>query len=282
MGAKMAKILVVDHNEAFSMMLQEMLEMDGGYQVEVVHQGRQALDRLRRNDYDLTIVDMDLDQVDMTYQDLIQGIRQIRGTMRLMLIPLMGEDLPAEARHFDIQGTLSKPFFADDLLPNIESALSREVRASPPSPEPARTASPPPAPVRAAPRVVVGPTADVHAVLSELARETRADAVLLVSFTADATDVVAQVSTLSDTQVETLAGLSVDTVRAARAAAHFLGQRDSAFEHNMFESESLRLYIMILSGNHLLVIVTPVNTPLGTIRHNLRRARRDLDRRALT
>ena len=46
----------------------------------------------------------------------------------------------------------------------------------------------------------------------------------------------------------------------------------------MFESDRSRLYIMTLPGDLALVIVTPINTPLGTIRHNLRRASRHLAR----
>jgi CheY-like chemotaxis protein len=276
MGDSMAaRILVVDRNEAFSMMLQEMLETDGGYQVETTHRGSEALDRLRQTDYDLTIVDVDLDPADIGYRELIQAIRQIRATMRVMLIPLMGEDLPVEARRFDIQGTLSKPFFADDLLPNIQDALFRQVKPLPPPP-------PPPTHASTAPRKAVEPISGVQSILSDLARETQADAVLLISSFAGETSVVAHISTLGDTQLETLAGLSLDTIRAARATACFLGQPDEPFEHNMFESETLRLYIMALSGNYYLLLVTPVSTPLGTIRHNLRRARRDLLGGALT
>jgi CheY-like chemotaxis protein/predicted regulator of Ras-like GTPase activity (Roadblock/LC7/MglB family) len=276
MGETMAaKILVVDRNEAFSLMLQAMLEEDGGYQVEVTHRGSQALERLHKKDYDLTIVDMDLDPGDMSYQGLLQGIRHIRATMRVMLIPLMGEDLPEEARRFEIQGTLSKPFFADDLLPNIQEALSRQTKPSPPP-------APPPAPTSATARLAAEPAADLSSILSELARETQADTILLLSASAGGTDIVAHVSTWANAQVETLAGLSVDTLQVARNIAHFVDQSDEPFEHHMFEGRSSRLYIMALTGDYFLVLITPAATPLGTIRHNLQRARRELAARALT
>jgi predicted regulator of Ras-like GTPase activity (Roadblock/LC7/MglB family) len=44
----------------------------------------------------------------------------------------------------------------------------------------------------------------------------------------------------------------------------------------MFETESLRLYAMSVPGEMLLTVVAPTSTPLGTIRHNLRRAAREL------
>ncbi len=270
------KILVVDRNQAFATVLEDMLEMDGGYEVQVAYSGREALRRLRGANFDLTILDMDLDPEEMDYRDLIQDMRQIRPTMRLVLIPLMGEDLSPGARQLDIQGTLSKPFFADDLLPSIAEALVQQVG------QPIRQPSPASAPHRAQPPLATGPAADVHAVLLELARETNADAILLLSTTTGGENMVAHITTLDETSVKTLADLSADTVRAAGALAHFWGQSDVPFEHNMFESNSLRLYIMALPGNLLLVIVTPVSTPLGTIRHNLRRAAPKLAGPALT
>ena len=103
------KILVVDRNEAFSTMLKQMLETDGGYEVRVVHTGSDGLKMLRQEPYDLTIIDMDLDRDDMGYHELVLRVRQLQPTMRLMLIPLMGGDLPREVQQLTIQGTLSKP-----------------------------------------------------------------------------------------------------------------------------------------------------------------------------
>lgn len=268
-----SKILVVDRNEAFAAMLEDMLTTDGGHQVEVVHNGRGALAALARNNFDLTIVDMDLGPDGMDYHELIQGVRQSQPTMRLMLIPLMGEDLPPEASQLNIQGTLSKPFFADDLLPNIEDALIKDVR---PLSQPAPT-------IPAAPPIPASPVAsasisdappETEAVLNDLAREVTADSVMILS--GKSGSIVAHASTLREDTVQTLASLSLDTIRAAQATAHLLGQPDEPFEHNMFENNSLRLYIMALPENLLLVIVAPVSTPLGTIRHNSRRAARDL------
>jgi CheY-like chemotaxis protein len=265
------RILVVDHNKAFATMLRDMLETEGGYQVATAPTGSTALALLHRADFDLTIVDMDLDPADMGYRELILSIRQVQPTMRLVLIPLMGEDLPPEVHELDIQGALSKPFFADDLLPSIRDALVKKVspRLRPPAPWPAS-------------RSVEQPATDIQAVLAGLARETNADMILLVSYAADNTRVVAHLGVSDDDRAETLAGFVLVTVSAAQAAAHFLGQPDQPFEHNMFEDGSLRLYAMILPGSLMLVVVTPTSTPLGTIRHNLRRAGRDLAVRALT
>ncbi len=73
-----------------------------------------------------------------------------------------------------------------------------------------------------------------------------------------------------------LANLSIATIRAAQATAHFLGEPDRPFEHNMFETNSLRLYAMSVPSDMLLAVITPTSTPLGTVRHNMRRSAREL------
>jgi DNA-binding NtrC family response regulator len=266
------KILVVDRNEAFATMLQEMLEAEGGYEVTVANAGSDALELLDREDFDLTIVDMDLE--DMGYHILLQNVRQVRPTMRLVLIPLMGKDLPPEASQVGIQGILSKPFFADDLLPNIRDALAKNVSPTATQPSPA-PASPPPQPIEK-------PDTDVQGVLSELARETQANTVLLIRANEGKEGVIAHASTLDGRGLEAFTYLIFATIQAAQAASRFLGQPDKPFEHNMFETKSIRLYIMALQKNLVLVTITPVTTPLGTIRHNMRRAGRILSSLALT
>ncbi|MEJ2210423.1 MAG: response regulator [Anaerolineae bacterium] len=272
----MPKILVIDPNEAFATMLQEMLEMDGGYQVAVAHRGSDALALLEGDAFDLTIVDMDLDAADMGYRDLILNVRRAQPRMRLVLIPLMGEELPPEAHRLDIQGALSKPFFVDDLLPGIREALSKEVRITPP---PRQAAAPPPPPAR---RGRSDQASQIQEVLTDLVRETQADAVWLVSSSRGSDEVLAHISTLDQDRVQTLARLSIAAVQAAQAVAHFLGQPNAPFEHNMFENDTSRLYVMALPGDVAIGIVTPIHTALGTIRHNLRRAGRHLDRLSLT
>jgi CheY-like chemotaxis protein len=248
-------------------MLKQMLETDGGYEVRVAQRGSDALALLKEESYALTIIDMDLDPDDLDYQSLIPRVREMQPSMRLMLIPLVGESLPPEVEQSDIQGTLSKPFFADDLLPSIEDALNKKVLIA------EQQADRDPTPETQA-------SAEIEAILVQLAREVYADAVLLLSTRGRTGHLIAHASSNDEKSTMTLANLSMDTIRAAQAAARFLGQPDRPFEHNMFESDSLRLYAMSLPGEMLLTVVTPTSTPLGTIRHNLRRAARELSQLA--
>jgi predicted regulator of Ras-like GTPase activity (Roadblock/LC7/MglB family) len=150
--------------------------------------------------------------------------------------------------------------------------LLKEVSSPQPQPE---APSPPPESVEQT-------DLDVQPFLAELARETHADVILLISYASGYGDVVAHFSVLDGASVKTLASLILEAVSAAQGAAQFLGQPNRPFEHNMFESESLRLYAMTLPQSLMLVVVAPASTPLGTIRHNLRRVGRGLADRALT
>jgi len=256
------RILVIDRNEAFATMLKEMLETDGGYKVSVAQRGSDALAMLRDESFALTIIDMDLDPDDLGYRDLIPRVREAQPSMRLMLIPLLGENLSAEVDQLDIQGTLAKPFFADDLLPGIQAVLSKEVSVAAP---PADPASPEPT-----------ASAEIEEVLRQLAREIYAESVLLLTADEGNEHLIAHSSSLDEAGLVMLANLSMATIRAAQAAAHFLGEPDRPFEHNMFETNTLRLYVMSVPENMLLAVVTPTSTPLGTVRHNLRRSVREL------
>lgn len=272
-----ARILIVDRNQAFAAMLEDMLASEGGHAVQIASSAGDALSALRRDNFDLTILDMDLGEDGPDCASLVQQIRTIRPHMRLMLIPIMGANLPAETAQWDIQGSLSKPFFVDDLLPGIEEALSKTVRDRPQvKPEPP-----------AAPKRVEAPAFEtqrrgVRPELAELARETAADAVLLLSTTQGTARIVEHVSSWQGEDLRQFAALIQTMVESAQAAARFLGYPDEAFGHHMFEGDDRRLYVMRVSAGWLLVVATSTHIPLGTVRHNLRRTSRELAARALT
>jgi CheY-like chemotaxis protein/predicted regulator of Ras-like GTPase activity (Roadblock/LC7/MglB family) len=260
------KILIVDRNEAFATMLEQMIETGGDYKVHRASSGSDALVLLHQIDFELAIVDMDLDPGDLGYRDLILGARKLKPAMRFMVIPLMGQALPPEAQQLDIQGTLSKPFFADDLLPSIQQSLSKQ-------------AKPPTEPLQTVPEMVQpasSATPQLRAELSQLAREVNADIVLLLSTEGESAQVITHVSTLDSSQLRTFSDLVASTVHAAQETAQFLGRPHRPFEHNMFEDQEMRLYVLTIPEDLIIAVTTPTSTPLGTIRHNMRRAVRTL------
>jgi len=107
------QILIVDSNTAFATMLQESLEQGGEYRATMATSGDEALQALTAADFDLAIVDLGLSDPDGA--TLARALRQQRPDLRLMLIPLVGEEPPPELADLDVQGTLPKPFFLPEL-----------------------------------------------------------------------------------------------------------------------------------------------------------------------
>ncbi|MCL4300898.1 MAG: response regulator [Anaerolineae bacterium] len=152
-----ANILVVDSDEGFGFMLKEGLQNSGQYTAKWVHSGSDALHAVVEQAFDLVIIDMAL--MDMPPAKLVQAIREAKNGMRIMMIPLIGQDLPDKIKALEINGILTKPFFVGDLPDLIDQATGQ--RKSVPQTRPAPTSPPvkpavPPPPARPA---AVPPTA---------------------------------------------------------------------------------------------------------------------------
>jgi DNA-binding response OmpR family regulator len=114
-------ILVVDPNIAFATLLSEELTRLG-YSVEHVDTGQQAVQAAKQTPPTLAVLDMALQSPDAL--SLANELRSMDDTMRLMLIPLIGEDLDISGHSVPIHGVLPKPFFIPELPDRIEAALS--------------------------------------------------------------------------------------------------------------------------------------------------------------
>ncbi|MFL7792103.1 MAG: response regulator, partial [Anaerolineae bacterium] len=132
-------ILVVDSNEGFATLLKESLEQDGGYRVALTTNGNDALQTLSSFPFDLAIVDMGLQNPEGIV--LARQLRQQKADLRLMLIPIQGEELLPEASDLDIQGVLPKPFFLPELPGRIADALTQTVKPPAPGAAPAGPSS---------------------------------------------------------------------------------------------------------------------------------------------
>jgi len=250
-------------------MLKEGLESSGPYEAIVVTSGTDALDVLVQNQIDLAIVDMGLD--DMDGQALVQSLRQSKPDLRIMLIPLFGQELTDEERSLEVQGVLPKPFFMDDLpgliqgvLPSSGEKEKRVAKApveAPPKPRPE------PAPVpRPASRETFS-SRDVNALLQELFEEVRAEAVLFVH----GPDLIAHAGNITRVRAQELAGLAVESMNAAQKMAVFLGETDDRFEQCTLEGDEYSVYSMSVTPTTMLSVSLSARTPAGIVRYNLRR-----------
>ena len=251
------QILIVDSNEAFATMLQEGLEQDGEYRATVATSGNEASQALAAAEFDLAIVDMGLTDPDGAA--VARALRQQRADLRLMLIPLFGEELPSELAGLDVQGVLPKPFFLPELPGRIAGALARSVGGAP----------------RVAEAVAVGPVApsdrpvgprervpEIVQVMTTLSQEINAEGVILTH----GEELIARTGRLSAEDVEALAQAVAESWRTSARVAQILGQEQSRFEQSV-EGGEHTFYSLAVTGDIILSAALRVSVPLGMIRH---------------
>jgi CheY-like chemotaxis protein len=288
-------ILVVDSNEGFATLLKESLEQDGGYRVALTTNGNDALQTLSSFPFDLAIVDLGLQNPDGLA--LARQLRQQKADLRLMLIPIQGEDLSPEAADLDIQGVLPKPFFLPELPGRIADALTQTVKPPapgappaagpsekveqvipdekplppsppPPQPEPEPPSAPPPQPAAQA-------TTDGGALssmrehmpeivkqMNDLAQEVNADAVLLTS----KGRVISHTGRISAEGAVGLAQAVAESWRTAARVAQIMGQKLKRFEQSTEGGDHL-FYSLAVAEDIILSVAMGASVPLGMIRH---------------
>jgi len=304
--AAAANILVVDSDEGFGNMLKEGLENSGYYTAKCVHTGSHALEMIVEQAFDLIIIDMAL--TDMAPVKLVRAVREAKNGIRIMMIPLIGQDLPDKVKGLEINGILTKPFFVGDLPMLIDQALGQPKAGPsvrPVAPAPAKVSAPPansasPAPVRpptapkAAPpepsvaqgalAVDAPPTLNFATVPPQTIRYLRGNEAEILRLLDDlnrevraeailliaGVELIAQAGMLSRVQCQELTMLVAQSSQAAAQAASFLGERAGHFAQSLHEGAEYRLYSLSLGQGILLSLALSSNVPLGMIRHQSR------------
>ncbi len=118
------RILVVDSDESVRAAAHELLERLG-CDVETAHNGDEAFLMVRNFHYDVVIADIRLP--DMTGYECFHQIRQIHGHLPVILMTGFGYDPThsiVKARQEGLKSVLYKPFRLDQLLGEVEKAVS--------------------------------------------------------------------------------------------------------------------------------------------------------------
>jgi CheY-like chemotaxis protein len=126
----MARILVVDDDVDFQVIMRRMLEAEG-YEVSIAENGNQALEMVRRGEMPDVIL---LDVMMATTLEGVDVAREIKGDPALEDVPIImvssiatspeAAEFP-EYEHIPIDGWLSKPVQRDVLLKTLERFLSQ-------------------------------------------------------------------------------------------------------------------------------------------------------------
>jgi len=304
------KILVVDSDHAFATILKEGLEAAGGYQVTLTHAGGDALELVVERHFDMVIVDMGLS--DVKPLTLIRAIREAKPAMRLMIIPLFGQQASSELQELEIQGMLPKPFFVGDLPDIVARAIGEELpeasAAPAPKPEAAVSAGPglvahdvaksappivqksppgqehPATPLPAIPqpeppafsaetlRRLRAKEKQMAQLLKSLNREVRAESIIVTL----GAELVAYAGLLGREQAAKLAALVAASTQAAASSAAFLGEPEGRFEQSLHEGAEYRLYSLNLAEGLVLSLALSSELPLGTLRYRTRQTAEEL------
>lgn len=258
----MERILIVDANEGFAALLREEVERMGGMSADVVSTGQDALRATMANPYALAIVDMDLP--DLPAPQLVRALRSEHPDLRLMVIPLEGDEVPAELADVSIQGTLPKPFFLPELPDRIRRALVAPLEV-PKEPEPKRRRErkePEKTEPDSAPKAKGDFPSEALSRMSQLAQEVGAEAVLLIRNG----ELIAHAGRMSQNGLSALTSLVADAWQASTRVAQILGKESLRFEQSIEGAEYL-LYSLAITENLILSVVVAGKVPLGIIRH---------------
>jgi DNA-binding NtrC family response regulator len=115
------RVLVADDEAAIRDLLAKALEM-AEYDVDTAIDGRAALDRLRREDYDLLIADLRMPGMDGL--SLIRDARRFNATLKVIIITgYSNESSAIDAVNLGVTGYLTKPFRVPQVLAVVARAF---------------------------------------------------------------------------------------------------------------------------------------------------------------
>src|SRR5512140_252915 len=119
------KLLIVDPEIGFAIPVKRALEESGEYTVNVFANGMAAVEFCQRERQDVAILDFRIG--DMTLPRLIKALRAAQPGLFILSSPRTIDDI-AEQPLLDVQGSISKPYLARQLVPIITEALAAKAR----------------------------------------------------------------------------------------------------------------------------------------------------------
>ena len=124
-GAPRLEVLVIDDEEYITSLVQELLRSRLGWRVQRVHDGRQAIERLEKGDFDLVITDLRMPVLDGFA--ILNWLRDFRPQLLARVLVITGDtgsqDLDQELLALRVPA-LRKPFTPDELVSHCWNLVS--------------------------------------------------------------------------------------------------------------------------------------------------------------
>lgn len=116
----MKKILVADDEDILRILIADTLEDD--FEIEEAEDGKEALEKIRENDYDLIILDYMMPY--LTGLEVLEQVRKEGNDTRVLMLTAKAQDADREqAIQKGADFFMSKPFSPMDLLGLVEKIL---------------------------------------------------------------------------------------------------------------------------------------------------------------
>lgn len=273
------RILVVDPNVAFATLLREELQRHG-YEVVEASTFEEALACARADGLDLALLDMALEEPGAVA--LGHQLREIHPTLRLMLIPLLGETLaPEVASSLAIQGVLPKPFFLPELSERIETALRApliplgikimDTLPPPTKPEPPQEPASKASENAELKALVAQQRKAIERIMRNLAQEVTADAVVLTVVD----EMAAWVGLLQREDANAMAQAVIQGWITSAQVARILGREQVRFEQSIAGGDYM-LYALSVNASMILAVAIRGTSALGLLRHRARGAAEEI------
>jgi DNA-binding NtrC family response regulator len=121
------KILIADDEELIGWSLRRYFEADG-YHVDMVHNGKDALHRVKNNDYDIVVTDLFMP--DFSGMEVLSKMKEI-GIMTPVIVTsaYFSEKIMSEIINVGAFRCINKPFQMEDVLGAIKEAEEFDIQA---------------------------------------------------------------------------------------------------------------------------------------------------------
>jgi DNA-binding NarL/FixJ family response regulator len=119
------RVLIVDPDIPFAVPIKRALEQSGDYAVNVFANGKAAIEMVLREPHDVAILDFNVGDMDMP--TLIRELRAVQAGLFILASPRTNDHV-AQLPALDVQGSITKPYFARQLVPVIREAAAARAR----------------------------------------------------------------------------------------------------------------------------------------------------------
>jgi DNA-binding response OmpR family regulator len=113
-------VLVVDDDQSILRSTKNILQKEG-FTVETTETGKEAIEKMLDNHYDVVLLDVKLPDMDGT--DILQRMNHFEDTIKIIITGFSSEEIGKKAADYGADDFLVKPIKPEELLTTIRERL---------------------------------------------------------------------------------------------------------------------------------------------------------------